>query len=190
DILSGQSGNDSLDGGAGLDVLSGGGGADKLSGGKGRDRLDGGSGNDVLNGDDGVDYLNGSWGHDTLDGGRGADVLDGGAGRDVLDGGRGVNVLTGGRGSDVFVFKESDAFFRNEITDFKAYGRNADSIDLTDFGLLDAGEDREAWIEEHVEQLSNGDVLIELSGSQSIAVTDHSNGGNSFFENTMDLLLF
>ena len=165
-------------------------GTDTLLGGSGGDTLDGGASNDILLGGAGTDYLTGSWGRDTLDGGAGADTLDGGAGSDVLFGGRGVNILTGGRGSDVFEFRTEAGFFRDDITDLNVFGANADRIDLSDFELLTSGEDRDAWANDHMEQLANGDLLVRLSHTQSILIRDHAEQGDAFWDSVIDTFVF
>ncbi|MBC6478250.1 MAG: hypothetical protein GDA56_11155 [Hormoscilla sp. GM7CHS1pb] len=59
DILTGDSGNDTLDGGPGDDILTGGSGNDTLDGGPGDDILSGGGEHDWLYGDEAVIFL--SW---------------------------------------------------------------------------------------------------------------------------------
>gem|GEM_PF-2274993 len=82
DIMTGDSGHNTLFGLAGNDTLNGGAGNDRLFGYNGVDTLNGGDGVDYLSGQDGDDILNGGAGNDTLIGGLGADDLDGGAGLD------------------------------------------------------------------------------------------------------------
>ena len=57
DILTGDSGNDTLDGGPGDDILTGGSGNDTLDGGPGDDILSGGGEHDWLYGDEGSDIF-------------------------------------------------------------------------------------------------------------------------------------
>ncbi|WP_299685225.1 hypothetical protein [uncultured Tateyamaria sp.] len=47
-------------------------------------------------------------------------------------------------------------------------------------GLTVAITDRDAWVSAHVMHLANRDIRIVLSVAQSITVTGHADGGNSF----------
>jgi hypothetical protein len=87
-ILSGESGNDTL-------TVSGGSGSNTLNGGIGNDKLDVSNltGNNILNGNEGDDILVG---------GLGSDQLFGGSGDDLLFGGVKGSKLTGGTGADKF----------------------------------------------------------------------------------------
>lgn len=114
----------------------GGGDGDRLRGTPWDDWIDGGAGDDVLRG---------RAGRDLLEGGAGDDRLFGGGWRDHIDGGAGRDLASGGRGADHFVFAPGDEGLR--IADF---GRGADVLDLTGFGLgswadlRTAGEERGA----------------------------------------------
>ncbi len=68
DVLSGNSGDNTLVGATGDDILSGGGGDDRLFGGSGDDTLSGGAGNDYLHGGDGSNtfIFEAGGGHDTV----------------------------------------------------------------------------------------------------------------------------
>ena len=90
----------------------------------------------------------------------------------------------------MFVFRTDAAFFQDQITDFNAYGAGADSIDLSSFGFAGDLFDSRQWADSHVQHLSGGDLQITLSGSQSILIANHANQGDSFFDNTLDLLIF
>lgn len=128
--LAGGDGRDRLEGLEGADSLQGGAGDDRLDGGDGGDRLRGAAGADGIDGGAGGDRLAGGGGADRLDGGAGRDRLAGGAGADTLAGGAGPDRLAGGAGADIFVFAPGGG--RDAILDF---GRTADRIDLTAFGL-------------------------------------------------------
>ncbi len=84
-IITGNTGANTIHAGAEVDTVSGGDGADSLYG---------EAGNDTLNGDNGADLL---------DGGDGDDTLNGGAGADYLRGGVGADRMTGGTGDDYYV---------------------------------------------------------------------------------------
>jgi hypothetical protein len=75
------------------------------------------------------DVLRGMGGADELYGLGGNDRLLGGNGRDRLNGGEGDDILAGGKGADRFVFASGDG--DDVITDFKAFGRDRDVIDLS-----------------------------------------------------------
>lgn len=85
-ILSGESGNDTL-------TVSGGSGSNTLNGGIGNDKLDVSNltGNNILNGNEGDDILVGGLGSDQLFGGSGDDLLFGGVKGSKLTGGTGVD---------------------------------------------------------------------------------------------------
>ena len=84
DVLTGDSGANTLFGGDGGDSLNGGGGVDVLEGEAGNDTINGGDGNDIINGGDGNDALYGDNNNDTVSGGAGNDTINGGSGNDVL----------------------------------------------------------------------------------------------------------
>ena len=103
------------------------------------DRLRGTPWDDLIEGGAGDDYLRGRAGRDLLQGGTGDDGLFGGTRSDRLDGGAGHDVATGGRGADRFIFAPGDEYLR--VTDF---GRGADRLDFTGFGLESWSALREA----------------------------------------------
>ena len=96
----GSSGNDILTGDSGDNTLNGGYGNDTLNGGNGRNFLYGGYGNDTLKGGDDDDYHYGGDGNDTLNGGNGVNVLQGDDGDDILNSGNSNDYLSGGNGND------------------------------------------------------------------------------------------
>ena len=102
-IITGNTGNNTLNGGAGND---------ELIGGQGNDNLIGGTGNDIMRGDEG---------NDTLDGGGGDDAYYGGIGDDML---------VGGSGNDTFYFELG--FGNDTISSFDSNPTGGqDMIDLT-----------------------------------------------------------
>ncbi len=128
DLLTGDSGGNTIDGGDGNDVIRGGDGDDVIRGGAGWDDLDGGNGRDtlsfegsqswiyaslldgnVMGGDGwgdviiGFENLTGSEVGDALYGNAEANVIRGGGGNDTIGGYGGDDVLFGGAGHDVFV---------------------------------------------------------------------------------------
>lgn len=152
DVLSGNSGDDTLSGLDGDDVIYGGAGDDSITSGNGNDLIQGGddndalfgnNNNDLILGDNGNDSLSGNGGNDLLVGGNGENLLNGGAGEDTLLGDRhsdtlnggsdddvligagGNNTLNGGSGSDIFVIDTSIG--SNTIEDFEL---GIDSIGL------------------------------------------------------------
>jgi Ca2+-binding RTX toxin-like protein len=130
-LITGNSGNDTLSALAENDILNGMDGNDKLLG---------GDGNDVLNGGQGDDTLNGGNDNDRLYGNEGSDVILGGIGDDTLTGGVGANTLTGGADADIFVFNNSpdnNAF--DLIADFKT-GVDHLSLDTAIFGITDLNQ--------------------------------------------------
>jgi Ca2+-binding RTX toxin-like protein len=121
DMLTGDSGANTLDGGLGNDTLAGAGGADLLIGGPGIDTADySSSGAAVLvnlqAGADaqgamlsGIENVIGSAFADTLTGDSNANTLTGGAGNDTLAGGGGADALIGGPGTDTADYSSSSA---------------------------------------------------------------------------------
>ncbi|MBD3763984.1 MAG: fasciclin domain-containing protein [Rhodobacterales bacterium] len=114
------------------DTLSTGSAADLIDGNDGADVIDAGTGDDFVLGGKGKDTLLGRAGDDTLSGDNGRDQIRGGNGDDVIQGGLGLDTLKGGQDADTFVFAAGDQ--ADTILDF---GRGADVIDLTAFGLAD-----------------------------------------------------
>ena len=146
--LTGNDGDNYLDGLRGHDILTGDRGDDVLNGGGGRDKLKGSGGNDVLNGD----------------GGR--DKLKGGGGDDVLNGGRGNDNLVGGNGADTFVFNSG----RDTIRDFK------DDVDVIIVNrTMINGSDSTIDDLLAMAEISNGNVIFDLSGSHQLTVTGITN---------------
>lgn len=102
DVISGDTGNNTLFGNEGNDTLIGGSGNDSLLGEEGNDNLIGGSGNDVFRGGDGINTLNGGSGNDVFVMSSGVDTVIGGADFDTLNylsSTTGVTVDLGGVGS-------------------------------------------------------------------------------------------
>ena len=130
DLLTGDSGINTIEGGAGNDSINGSAGSDTASyehataavlvgllgqaapqdtRGAGTDTLTnmehllGSAFNDTLGGDAGANRLAGEAGNDVLFGDGGNDTLLGGAGNDILYGGAGNDSMSGGLGDDVYV---------------------------------------------------------------------------------------
>lgn len=145
----GTEGADQMVGHAGMqNVLQGNGGADRLAGGGANDDLIGGSGGD------------------SLTGGAGADELIGNGGRDVLNGGRGNDELSGDGGRDAFIFARRSG--DDDLTDFRAYGRNRDTIDLTDIRGITGFSD---LTQNHLD-LVGGGLLLQLGNGNSVVLTN------------------
>jgi Ca2+-binding RTX toxin-like protein len=191
DILEGGRGNDALYGGAdddmlfgeeGRDELNGGNGADQLFGGTGNDVLSGGAGSDRLFGENGSDRLVGNGGDDTLFGGSGADVILGGAGDDTIEAGSGRNQIFGGTGADTFLFLETNGSHHDTVEDFQLTGSSADTIDLTDFGVLDLFASDQDWGQECVSLTDDGAFFVGLGYGQSATFY----GEQEFYASDMD----
>lgn len=144
DILTGDTGPNTLDGQGGNDRLNGLIGADYMVGGTGFDTVDysdravsivadldgaaddGASGeNDRIETD--VEAITGGSGDDVLNGNNGTNTLDGGLGDDVLGGALGADVLTGGPG-----------------TDSVSYANRTEDLTITLDGIANDGEAGEA----------------------------------------------
>lgn len=167
----GGGGADEIRSGAAKDTLKGGGGSDSLFGGDSNDKLYGGGGDDLMKGGDGNDHFNAAAGDDTINGGDGKDKIMMGAGSDLI---------TGGASNDRFVFRAGDQ--DNSVDVIKDYTRQGDELDKIDFRLLnlDAGGVTKAdWIDDHVSQLANGDVIIDI-GNLEVRLVDHNDLGAGF----------
>ena len=97
-----------------IENIVGTGARDILTGNSGENTLDGSGGNDEIYGEAGADILYGGAGDDTIDGGAGADTLYGGAGDDtfinLMEGGFTViDTIVGGEGFDTASFSEVTA---------------------------------------------------------------------------------
>lgn len=103
--------------------------------------------------------LQGSDGDNVLGGGSRGDKIDGSRGDDILTGGQGDDDLTGGKGADMFIFNIGDG--DDVITDFRAKGRDQDTIDLSAYGITYADLSIEASGKREVE-ISFGEDSIEL----------------------------
>lgn len=99
-----------------------------------------------------------------LSAGSGKDILDGGKGNDWLIGNGGKDVLIGGRGRDHFVFHKGDG--KDQIKDFTASGKEADTIDLSDWG----GKLRFRDLD--ISREGKHDVLIEIGKHDEILLHD------------------
>ena len=99
DTITGSSEDDTLNGGAGPDDISGLEGSDDISSGRGADTVDAGDGDDVINGGPSRDILSGGEGNDTINGGTGNDDLFGDAGNDALNGQGDIDTCDGGAGA-------------------------------------------------------------------------------------------
>ncbi|HEX8443752.1 MAG TPA: M10 family metallopeptidase [Allosphingosinicella sp.] len=123
-------------------------------------------------------------------GGAGNDILIGNQAANLLDGGRGADQLTGGAGADTFLFRtgDSEPGARDVIADFAS---GQDKISFEGFGALSfvgnaafSGKANELryWNEgssTFVGVDANGDrnvdLLIELSGTQTLSSADFNN---------------
>ena len=133
-VLTGNTGNNTLSGLAGDDTLIGNSGNDILDGGTGADTMSGGSGNDIYMVDDagdvvselsgqGTDHVHSSIDYTLTDnvenltltgtadlngtGNNLGNVITGNAGNNVLDGGSGADTLIGGAGDDTYMIDNS-----------------------------------------------------------------------------------
>lgn len=118
-------------------------------------RITGNSGNNQLSGADARDFING---------GDGRDVIRGNGGNDELIGGKGNDLLFGGAGRDTFVFDKGDG--KDQIKDFAASGRNADTIDLSDYARGLKFRDLD------ISREGKHDVLIEIGRNDEILLQD------------------
>ncbi|MEM6739992.1 MAG: Ig-like domain-containing protein [Pseudomonadota bacterium] len=102
---------------------------DPIIGGDGPDDLAGTDANDRMEGGAGDDSLAGCAGDDEIDGGDGNDILSGDAGDDMLLGGGGIDraAYSGAFGNYILSFDGAGAAI--EITDKRADGTGADSIE-------------------------------------------------------------
>lgn len=100
DILSGNSGNDTIYGGRGQDLINGDAGDDTLYGEAGDDIIDGGDNADTIYGLDGNDDIDGGAGDDDIYAGAGDDYVLGGSGDDFIRGNSGNDVIYGDSGAD------------------------------------------------------------------------------------------
>ncbi len=107
DLLSGDSGQDTMFGGDGIDTIFGGSGSDVLYGNKETDIIDGGDGADTLYGgqNDGPATVNNGVsaqrsGTETLSGGGGTDIIYGNHGNDLIFGGTDADTIFGGQDND------------------------------------------------------------------------------------------
>lgn len=176
----GGSGADEIRSGGAKDTLKGGGGSDSLFGGDGNDKLYGGGGGDLMKGGDGNDHFNAAGGDDTINGGDGKDKIIMGAGSDEI---------LGGAANDRFVFRVGDR--DNSVDVIKDYTRQGDELDKIDFRLLnlDAGGITKAdWLGDHVSQLANGDVVINI-GNLEVRLVDHNSLGAGFLAQVEDGIL-
>jgi len=133
-------------GGAGIDFFIMRGGSDKVKAGAGADYFNGGAGQDSVSGGAGDDFLVGEAGADTIKGDKGDDTLDGGSGRDVFQFGRGI-------GSDRIDFFVDQGTKQDDIIDLRPYGLSGPSS--------------------IVRSLDGDDLVLKLSGSDSIRIADY-----------------
>lgn len=199
DDLAGGTGDDWLSGDAGNDVINSGSGDDEVYGGQGNDTINASSGNDTVYGGKGNDHIKAGSGNDIVNGGSGKDyisahtgddIIDGGAGRDKIAMGAGADLITGGSESDTFVFRAADLDGNvNTITDLTRDSSGRDRIDLRDLDLLDGGLTEAEWINANVSSASNGDVTVDISGTQ-IVLIDHLDLDNGFLAVVTDSFVF
>ncbi|MEZ0224840.1 MAG: matrixin family metalloprotease, partial [Alphaproteobacteria bacterium] len=126
DLITGNSGNNTLDGGNGNDTITGGAGNDSLIGGIGNDTLDGGEDNDVITG---------GAGNNSMAGGAGADTITGGSGNDSLTGGAGADTMTGASGNDTYDVDVAGDTVNENLGEGTDTVRAAISFDLSVNGL-------------------------------------------------------
>ncbi|NEN89364.1 MAG: hypothetical protein F6K48_10855 [Okeania sp. SIO3H1] len=189
-IISGDSGENTLKGGGGDDIIRGNSGDDNLNGGLGEDTVVGGIGSDIVNGGYGNDRLFGSsgddillgrLGSDVLLGGSGNDTLEGGQGRDRLNGGPGNDVLTGGGSIDRFIFATNEPFQTqdvgiDEITDFSVQ-QDIIILDLTTFTAISSQSGTGFSIAGEFATVTNDQ---DAATSDAVIVYNSSNG-NLFY---------
>ncbi|MEM7270361.1 MAG: type I secretion protein [Pseudomonadota bacterium] len=191
----GGSGDDALFGGTGIDSMDGGSGDDELYGGGDNDILKGGSGEDVIHGEAGSDKLYGGSGGDELLGGEGNDYFNASSGDDTIDGGdgkdkilmgAGSDSISGGASDDRFVFRNGDQDNSVDIiTDYARTGGEADKIDFRLLNLDADGSSKAEWIDDHVTQIGNGDVVIAFDGLE-VRLLDHNDLGAAFLAQVED----
>lgn len=125
----GGSGNDLITGNTGVNTLWGNSGNDSIFGGNANDRLFGNIGNDTLNGGLGGDRLFGGNDTDFIFGGKGNDRAYGGGGGDDINGGRGNDRAYGGSGTDTIVGSlGSDSLYGDNLSDTLFGGGGNDSL--------------------------------------------------------------
>lgn len=100
-----------------------------------------------------------------------ADVLVGTAGRDIIDGGKAKDILTGGKGADTFIFERGDG--KDKITDFAAFGRDHDVLDLSSVSDIKNFKD---LMQNHLEKASGG-LIIHFGKADEIFL-QHVEVGN------------
>jgi len=166
-LLSGNTGNDTLAGFGGNDSIYGGNGNDVIDGGSGDDVMNGGAGNDTYavsspgdviteSSNAGTDvaivYVNnytlaanvengkvGSTGGMTLSGNATANTLEGNNGADILDGRGGIDILWGAAGNDTFVFRGGEGN-QDTLMDFNGAGAGAgDQLQFVGYGTTAQG---------------------------------------------------
>jgi len=101
DIVYGRDGNDTVYAGSGDDIIYGNENNDSLHGELGNDTIYGNSGNDYLYGDDGDDFIVGNEGNDFIYGGLGNDTIFGNDGDDIITTNDGVDFVDAGAGDDL-----------------------------------------------------------------------------------------
>ena len=102
----------------------------------------------------------------TLVGNDGNNALRGMQGYDTLDGGKGDDTLTGGANQDIFIFERGDG--HDVITDFRVSSAG-DERDRIELGNLTSWQDRETFMDDHVRNDGQGNVIIEFD-DQSITL--------------------
>ena len=119
------------------------------------------SANEITAGDH-RDVILGLSGNDLLSGMGGNDRLSGDIGNDHLIGGEGRDSLSGGWGSDTFVFNAGDGI--DVITDFQAYGRGQDHIDLSGHDGVSSFDDLIISQTRSTVRIEVGDDVLILKG--------------------------
>ena len=194
DVLTGDSGNNTINGGAGIDLINGGSGDDTLNGGDGADTLNGGIGNDTLNGGDGADTLNGGDGNDTLSGGDGGNTLNGGAGNDTLiQDGSDSSQLNGGAGDDNLIVASAslqlggayDGGTGTDTFDLSFFNFDGSIINLTTGIWNDGTFDFLTLV--NIENVIGTDGVDTITGNSSVNVLNGGDGDDTFLGITSSL---
>ena len=116
--------------------------------------------------------------------------MSGGSGDDWIEAGAGRNTLSGGFGADTFVFLSGNGSHHDTISDFQSYGEKADSLDISDFLVLQSNESAEAWQSENVSLLENGSVFVQLGYGQTVTLETDGGFAASDYDAICDTFVF
>jgi Ca2+-binding RTX toxin-like protein len=151
---------------SGIENLHGTAVVDVLTGDTGDNTIYGVGGDDEINGDAGNDSLLGGAGVDTINGDAGNDYLFGEDGNDILNGGAGIDNLYGGAGDDTFIF--DDVASTNAVNDF-ATGNNTLDVSAFDLIGTDPGQYADlAALKTGAMTEVSGTTTIDLDGDDSV----------------------